>query len=104
MHLVDIFQYILLLSRQYLRSMFMTNTKRISFGQNTIIQNEFPIIAVVISLILMFGLRPTDDYWFADSYWYNRNYWIKEGDAFTLRLDAINLIWDNLFDFSAVIN
>lgn len=99
MHLVEIFQYILL----FVTTVFTLNVydkyKKSSPNQYTIIKDELPIIAVVISLILMFGLRPTDDYWFADSYWYNRNYWIKEGDAFTLRLDAINLIWDNLFDF-----
>lgn len=57
------------------------------------------VFLLAVFLILMMGLRPPGDYWFADSYWYNYNYNALEGTQFDFDFNVPNLIWDNVFNF-----
>lgn len=98
MHLVDYYMliYYALVS---MMSVSIINKYKYRVGYSSmVIKNTF-IFLLAIFFILLIGLRPTDDFWFADSYWYNYNYNAQEGNPFVFTIDTSNVIWDNLFDY-----
>lgn len=99
MQLVEIYQLIYL-ALVTIFSIYQINLyKRISSkpGNNNV--HGFPVLILMIFLILLIGLRPPEDVWFADSYWYYFRYRALEGVPFVFNIKATNFIWDNLFDF-----
>lgn len=100
MQLVEIYQLI------YYGLVTILSIAQINLYKNTLNHRDnerqrTAVFFLVLFMILLIGLRPPDDYWFADSFWYNSSYHKIEGCKFIFNRDADNLIWDNLFNYFA---
>lgn len=98
MHLVDYYMlvYYALVS---IASVSVINKYKYRIEASNISVKNNVVFLLTVFLILMMGLRPPGDYWFADSYWYNYNYNALEGTQFDFDFNVPNLIWDNIFNF-----
>lgn len=98
MHLVDIYKFI-----YYLLVTVATKRQcdiyKYRLAGSTLPVKSAYLIILIIFLVLLIGLRPPGDFYFADSFWYNYNYRHLEGIPFTFKIDAPNVIWDNLFNY-----